>query len=186
MPAPTKHTPADRALVLKLHAEGKGRNDIQRATSFAASWISKVVADAGLTFERGAEVAAATAAKNADNKTKRAILIGRLYEQATKGLDRLDAPLYKTTLKASGGAEQVRELDFIPAADRRSELTTVAIALDKALVLEKVDGDNGAERAESVLDRLQGGLNKLGALPGGPAPIPQAAHVDSAQRPPEN
>lgn len=151
----TKRTPADRDRVLALHAEGKGRNEIHRETGYPLNYVSTVVKQAGLTFERGARVAAATAAATMDNKARRANIINRMYRQAEEVLDRLENPTEYTTLtKGTGGAEHATTLDFIPANDRKAELTSIGISLDKAIKLEQVDTDNGAKHAVSMLDRL--------------------------------
>ncbi|GAA3705467.1 hypothetical protein GCM10023081_46880 [Arthrobacter ginkgonis] len=149
------YTDTERTHVLDLHAKGVTRNAIMRETGYSARFISDTVADAGLTFARGAEVAAATQAKQIDNKARRATIIGRLYAQAEAVLDRLEQPTrYKTMVKGEKGVDIETVLDFIPPGDRRNELTSVGISLDKAVALEKIDTDNGAGQALSMLDRL--------------------------------
>lgn len=156
-----RYTDTDRQRVLTLHGEGRGRNDIARDTGYSTKFISETVHKEGKSFARTEQVQAATAAKTIDNKSRRVAIIARLYGQAEAVLDRLENPAtYKTITKGEKGLEIVETLDFIPPTDRRNELTSVGISLDKAITLEKVDGDNGTERAESMLDKLSADMKE--------------------------
>jgi hypothetical protein len=50
----TPLTSAKRKRILALHAEGKGRNDIAREAGVSAASVSKIIAEAGLSFDRTA------------------------------------------------------------------------------------------------------------------------------------
>ncbi|WP_457948292.1 hypothetical protein ACTAQI_20280 [Pseudarthrobacter sp. alpha12b] len=146
MPNP-KRTQADRDTVLKLHAQGTTRNDIARETGYSTAWVSKVVQEAGKSFARGEQVKAATEAKQADNKARRANIIGRLYKQAEDILTRLEASSFATLVPTGPGMQTPRDLDFIPPGDHRNLATSIAVFLDKALLLEKTDTDTSGTAA---------------------------------------
>jgi hypothetical protein len=67
---------------------------------------------------------------------------------------------WKTVLRATAGAEEVRELDFIPPNDKRSNASSLAShAGTIARLAPKEDGNQTAE-VDSVMDKLINGLQK--------------------------
>lgn len=131
--------------------------------------VTTVVREAGLSFERGPEVAAATEARKADNATRRASSVGRLYDLADRLLARLESDTFKATAE-SWGAVVVSELpqDAAPAGDVRSLASSVSNLLQSAAKLEQVDaGRSGAEGAVSVITALGEQMRALvGEYPG--------------------
>ena len=156
MPNP-KRTQADIDIVLKLHAQNKGRNDIVRETGYSTAWVSNVVKAAGLSFARGEQVKAATEAKVIDNKARRANIVGRLYKQAEDILTRLEAGTFSALVPTAPGVQSARDLDFIPPGDHRNLATAIAIFMDKALLLEKTDTDtSGTAAVDKWLEFMTG------------------------------
>ncbi|MDQ1053184.1 hypothetical protein QE394_001112 [Arthrobacter sp. SORGH_AS 212] len=178
MPNP-KRTQADRDTVLKLHAQGKGRNDIVRETGFSTAWVSNTVRDAGMSFARGERVKAATEAKQADNKARRAALVGRMYDRAEFILNRLEAPTFDALVPTGPGIQSARELTFVPAGEERNLATSVAVYLDKAMLLEKVDAVPERSEAQSMLGRLAEQLGVTSA----PSGQPEATGLPEGQQP---
>lgn len=153
MPNP-KRTQADKDTVLALHAQDISRNDIARQTGYSTAWISNVVKEAGKSFTRSDRVKAATEARVVDNKARRAKLVGRMYDRAEFILDRLEKPTFSALVPIGPGQQSPRDLNFVPAGEERNLATSVAVYLDKAMLLEKVDAVPERSEAQSMLSRL--------------------------------
>ncbi|GGV42565.1 helix-turn-helix domain-containing protein [Streptomyces spectabilis] len=65
-------TDADREAVRRLHADGKGRNEIARELRRSGRTISALADELGISFDRAAEVRAATEVRQADLADPRA------------------------------------------------------------------------------------------------------------------
>ncbi|TQJ60491.1 hypothetical protein FBY30_2759 [Arthrobacter sp. SLBN-83] len=178
MPNP-KRTQADRDIVLALHAQDKGRNDIVRETGYSTAWVSKVVKEAGLSFARSDRIKAATEAKTQDNKARRAKLVGRMYDRAEFILNRLEAPTFSALVPTGPGQQSPRDLDFVPAGEERNLATSVAVYLDKAMLLEKVDAVPERSEAQSMLSRLAEQLGVTNA----PSGEPETTELPQGQQP---
>lgn len=178
MPNP-KRTQSDRDRVLELHAQDVTRNDIARQTGYSKAWISGVVKAAGKTFERSEQVKAATQARVEDNKARRSKIVSRLYQRAETLLDRLEAPTFEALVPTGPGIQSARELDFVPAGEERNLATSVAVYLDKAMLLEKVDAVPERSEAQSMLGRLAEQLGVTSATSG----QPEAAGLPEGQQP---
>ncbi|MGW4648055.1 helix-turn-helix domain-containing protein [Kitasatospora sp. NPDC004289] len=160
---PDRHAPlteAEQALILELHAEGVSRNDINRQTKIGAGTISRVVADAGGTFERAPEVIAATRAIQIDHKIRRQAIVDRLYRRSEAVLDRLESDTYTYHLSGPEGPEEV-EAPNPPAQDERNLANSISSYLASAAKLEAVDAGDGASEARSVLGALAEGIRRV-------------------------
>ncbi|SDD86385.1 helix-turn-helix domain-containing protein [Actinokineospora iranica] len=145
-------TVADRARVRELHAEGKTRNDIARAINRSPSTVTGIARSLGLSFDRSA-TAAATTARQIDNRARRAEIVGRLYGRAEHLLARLEAPAYTFTATTINGIEST-SLDHVPAPDEKALASALSTHLSAAGRLEAVDADKGSESAKSMLGGL--------------------------------
>lgn len=139
MPAPPL-TDAERQQIRDLHAAGHGCNDIARQLGRDRATISKHAKDLGLTFDRK-QTKAATDARVADAKHKRAILSEQLLDDAL----RLRAQLWEpATVFNFGGRDNTyeeRTLDKPPFADQEKILRSLAVAVDKHARLLELDRD---------------------------------------------
>jgi hypothetical protein len=151
---PRPVTDADRAEILRRHAAGESRNAIAKALGRSGETVSKVVAKAGLSFERGPEVAAATQAKLTDLASRRAQLALDLQSDA----ERLRTQLWKPAkVYAFGGKENTyEEVEHPepPFSDKRAIMSTVATAVDRSLKLEPIKDESGADAVGSLLGGL--------------------------------
>ncbi|GGM65104.1 hypothetical protein GCM10012275_39560 [Longimycelium tulufanense] len=145
-------TDADRERVRVLHAEGKSRNEIARQIGRSVSTVTGIARALGLSFDRS-KTAAATAARQIDNRARRAELVARLYGRAEQVLARLDAPTYTFTATTVHGIETTR-LDHVPAPDEKALASAVSSHLSAAARLEQIDADKGSENAKSMLGGL--------------------------------
>jgi hypothetical protein len=149
-------TQEDRDRVAELHAEGKGRNDIADIMDRSGSTISRIAAsfDPPLSFERGPEVAAATAARKSDLAALRAELAFNLTVDA----DKLRRQMWEeTTVYSFGGKENTYEdhvFDEAPAAEKRALMGAAGMAIDRSLKLEPIEQSSGLEGAKSMLGSL--------------------------------
>lgn len=84
-------TDHDRQRVAELHAQGMSRNDIARQIKRSPSTVTKLARELGLAFDRAA-TRAATAAKVADAKARRADLALKLLDLAHEEADAFRQP----------------------------------------------------------------------------------------------
>lgn len=157
LPETTSHV---RAEIRRLHAAGKGRNEIAEALGVSTTTVTKYAALEGVTFDR-AQTATATAAKVRTLKERRAEIVSRLYTRAEANLDRLEADTFRTLVRGEGGAEHVDELDFVPPEHERALVATIGTALTSAAKLELQDGDQKADDAKSLLRNLGAALQAI-------------------------
>lgn len=146
---PTPITDEDRRHVLDLHAQGVGRNDIVRRLGIAAGSVTKIVQDAGLSFDRAA-TRAATKARQDDLADKRTTAMIGMYDQSLAILARLRAPEFRTIVRAEAGAEETRTLSFVPPRDLR-DLSDAASRLALAAARLEQVGNPQAERVKGLL-----------------------------------
>ncbi|TFI30156.1 helix-turn-helix domain-containing protein [Streptomyces sp. 4R-3d] len=160
MPVRNPVTQADRDRVAELHAEGKSRNDIADLMDRSGSTISGIARKLGLTFERGPEVASATAARQADLEERRQLLATRFIDIAEDSLDRI---YQETTVYSFGGKNNdYNDHTFpeAPIAERVKLMTAAAIAVDKSLKLAPAESNAGLDAAKSMLGSLGAALSE--------------------------
>lgn len=153
MPAPTPLSDAERQQIRDLHAAGHGCNDIARQLGRDRSTISRAAADMSITFDRK-QTRAATKARQADNAAIRAQLATDLLADAV----RLRAQLWEPcTIHSFGGKDNVyneHQVDEPPFRDKRDIMSTVGVAVEKALRLTDYDANSGASEARSMLSAI--------------------------------
>ncbi|MFJ2909368.1 helix-turn-helix domain-containing protein [Streptomyces sp. NPDC087228] len=170
-------TDTDRRAVRRHHAAGMSRNDIARKIKRSPSTVSTIAKDLGLTFDRAAEVATATAVRKADLDARRTEMAHRLHDVAERELGKMTAP---TLYWEWGGKDHTyaeREQPEPTPADRRTMMATAGAALDRSLKLLPPKQDPG-EQGRSVVGELMAGLARdYAARHGGP---PSEADDDQA------
>lgn len=153
MARPPKLTDHELAQLRALHAQGMTRNDIARQLGRAPATISTYAAAQGLSFDRS-RIEAATEARKADFRARRAELSDQLLTRAAEFLRQMDEP--HLTFKIGGRDNVYTEhiLDRPPVEALRNLVLSAAIAIDKHAVLEKIDSDTGSDAAGSLLGAL--------------------------------
>lgn len=144
-----------------LHTRGMGRNDIARDLGRSGETISRYAAREGLSFSRGGEVAAATAARSADLAVRRIALAEKLLADAENLREQLWS---ETTIFNFGGKDNTYAHETVPeppAADKRMIMTAIGVAIDRSLKLAPPADDTGAEQARSMVGQLMAGLGEL-------------------------
>lgn len=152
----------------RLHADGKGRNEIATLMQRSPRTISTYAEQLGLAFDRTA-TAVATEAKKVDAKARRARIVQRLYSRTERLLDQLegaDHHGFKFTTSTVNGIE-TESLDHVPGQEEKALSGAITQYMNQAVRLEQIDGDPGVEAARSMLGSLAEGLNKLASLDGG-------------------
>ncbi|MGW3511189.1 helix-turn-helix domain-containing protein [Streptomyces sp. NPDC000994] len=148
----------DRAAVKRLHKQGKSRNDIARAIKRSPSTVSKIAGELGLTFERGAEVVAATEARRIDLAARRALLAEQLHEDA----ERLRAQLWEPCTYGEFGGKDNKwaqvNLERPRFGDQRQILAAAGTAIEKSLKLSPAEGGENADQVKSMLGQLGAAL----------------------------
>ncbi|MEU6057993.1 hypothetical protein [Streptomyces sp. NPDC047097] len=154
-------TQADYDRVAELHAQGMGRNEIAGAMTRSPRTVSEIAEKLKLSFERGPEVAAATAARKADLALRRAELAYKLIVDAEKLREQM---WEETTVYSFGGKENsYNEHTFAeaPAAEKRALMGTAGMCIDRSLKLEPAGAAGGTEDAKSMLGKLAAGISAL-------------------------
>lgn len=153
-------TPDELDRIKAGHAAGKSCNAIARELGRSPSSVSKYARDLGLSWA-DKRPQAATAAKQADNRARRAALVSRLYDRAERIMDRLEAPHFKLVgMDKSGNAvTTLIDPDAIPGTEERA-LTGMAVnTLVAAARLEAVDAAHtGQGEARGILGALDTAL----------------------------
>ena len=154
-----------RQQILDLHAAGNTRNDIAREVGRSGSTVTKVVHDAGLTFDR-TDTEAATKARRADLAERRTQALDRemqILEAAQEHVLEVvvsKSRKHKRIIKAAMGADQVTELDFLPADDARNLANARSSSV--GIIAKLTDNDAGAEAAKSILVGLAEAIGVTG------------------------
>jgi hypothetical protein len=141
--------PEQRARAIKLAKAGKGRNEISKLIGLSGPSVTRIVAAAGLSFDRS-KTAAAVEAHRIDRAAVRADIIDRMYKRSQKILSRVEADAFTYRMPTQLGSETVTD-DAPPPGDEKNLASAVGIYLDKATRLELVDSDNGQSDAKSML-----------------------------------
>lgn len=151
-------TDADREQVQALHAEGLSRNEIARRIGRSGRTVSRIADDLGLDFERGERTRAATEAKKADAKARRAQLALDLLDDAARLREQLWQPAIVFNFGGRENTYEQHELPRPPAADQLKIVQAATIAATKSLDIEKHDADTGNEDERGMLLDLRDAL----------------------------
>lgn len=146
-------TNAEIKTILDLHATGTTRNDIARQTGRAQATVTKIVHDAGLSFDR-ASTEAATKARQADFRSRRAEISDRLLHKVVELLEQMDQPHLAFSF---GGRDNTYAEHVLPkpaTGDLRNLMQTASTAIGRHIDLERVDTESGAADARSMLGQL--------------------------------
>lgn len=147
-------TGQERADIVAMIERGMTRNDIQRATRRSGSTISGIAKAEGLTFGRRDEIRAATAARTADNRAKRAEISAKLLAKADALLDEMDGPFLAFNIGGKDNVYTEHPLDAAPSGDKRNLMQAASTALGRHIDLERHDVDEAAGDARSMLAEL--------------------------------
>ncbi|GII98377.1 hypothetical protein CLV28_0700 [Sediminihabitans luteus] len=109
--------------------------------------------DLGITSDR-TRTAAATQAKVADAKARRAALELRALTRVEHLYDRLEARTFTTLIRGAGAAEEEATLPFVPPADERQIAATISQHLNASLRIAEHDADDGHTAVIGMIDAI--------------------------------
>ncbi|MFT8538168.1 GcrA family cell cycle regulator [Bifidobacterium aquikefiri] len=142
-------TKAEEKKLKQLHSQGLSLNEIARQLHRSSSTIGKYSKQLGLSFAR-ARTKNATKAKQADAAALRADLKLRLLHEAVLMLDSLHKPFLLGGLGGKDNSYNEHVMPSPPPAEMRNLMTSVGIALQRSIELEKVDQQS--ETSVTVID----------------------------------
>jgi hypothetical protein len=154
-------TEAEKKRILVLHAQGMTRNDISRLVCRSPGSVSTVVADAGMTFARSDEVAAATEARRQDLEALRVETAYRLHIDADRLREQIWVP---GVVYAFGGRDNVyteHSVEEPPPADKRALATAAAALLDRSMKLCPPTTGSAEEEGRDLITSLMAGLKAV-------------------------
>lgn len=170
MAAPLTDDPELRAAVARLHAAGRGRNEIAAELGLGRGTVSKIAAALGLRFDRAADVATANAVRATQLAARRLDMAEDLQDAAERLRDQIFRP---HTYFDWGGKDHDFSTHDAPEpvpADKRALMSAIATALDRSMRLVPPREDGAAE-SRSVLGDLMAGLARdYAERHGGPPP----------------
>ena len=139
----------------------RSRNSIAREFAVAGETVTRICAEAGITFDR-TKTEAAVRAHAIDLAEDRALLAKMMLAEVQEQLDILNAPYMVWSFGGMDGEIHSHLLDSAPMMERNTALRSAGIAFDKVTrIVEKSDG--GLEQAVGVLDTLADGLQAAAA-----------------------
>jgi len=147
-----------RAEAIRLCREGKTRNAIARELNLGAATITKIVSDAGLSFDR-TKTEKAVKARSVDLSDMRTRLAQKMGLAAEDMLDKLDSPYLVFNFGGKDNTYEEHTLTDAPVEVRRSAVVTAGIAFDK--ITRIVERDPDTSGATSVLSAIETGLRAV-------------------------
>ncbi|MCI1914632.1 MAG: helix-turn-helix domain-containing protein [Bifidobacteriaceae bacterium] len=142
---------AEERKLKKLHGEGKSLTLIAKTLKRSTETISRHAKAQGLSFDRE-RTKKATEAHEADAAQLRSTLKLRLLHEAGLFLDQLHQPYTVYAFAGADGYFDSHELDKPPADQARNIMTSVGIALQRSLDLEKAD--QKSKTSTTVIDEF--------------------------------
>lgn len=137
------------AEIVRLAAEGLGRNEIARRLVVSVAAVSKH-APVG-SFDRSA-TAAAVKARQVDMAARRSELASDLLDEVARLLADMRAGHLAFGWYGKDGEYRFKKLEEPPPADKRALAGAASSLLSQHLRLVDHDTDGGVAQAESVLD----------------------------------
>ncbi|TQO23796.1 helix-turn-helix domain-containing protein [Paramicrobacterium agarici] len=145
-----------RARAVELAKQGLSRNAIARELGIGAATVTKIIAGAGLSFDRS-ETEQAVKARQIDLAAMRINLAEKMGTAASAMLDRIDDSYLVYNFGGKDNDYNEHVLDSAPVEVKRSIVVTAGIAFDK--ITRIVEKDNGGlEQAQGVLDQIAEGF----------------------------
>jgi hypothetical protein len=127
-------TEEERAEIIRLHGEGKGRNEIARLTRRSQRTVSVICAEEGLIFDV-TMTEEATRHRVAQLAERRAILAEELQGDAERLTEQMWQP---TTVFNFGGKDNTyaeKKFSEPPPAEKRNLMAAANLAIEKSLKL---------------------------------------------------
>ncbi|NUS78476.1 MAG: helix-turn-helix domain-containing protein [Streptomyces sp.] len=148
-------TDEERAEIRRLHAEGKGRNEIARLTGRSMRCISVQAGKMGLSFDR-TMTEEATRARKADLEERRVILAEALQGDAERLTEQLWEEHWVFNFGGKDNTYEKRLLPEPPADAKKNLMAAAGIAIEKSSKL--VPPDRGDQEGLAAVDAWLRGM----------------------------
>ena len=150
-------TEAERAEIIRLHREGKGRNEIGRIIGRAQRTVSVICAEEGLTFDV-TMTEAATRHRVAQLAALRAETAMDLHLDGMRLTQQMWEPTVVYSFGGKDNTYREKDVDEPPAADKRNLMAAANVAIEKSLKLVPPERED-TEGLAAVDQWLRGMLN---------------------------
>lgn len=163
--ANTRVTPDERAAIITTLRETENVRETARRHNRGRNTVSRIAIEAGLDVAGRPQTKTATEAITLDNRAKLALLKSELIDDARGLRAELHQPcVERKAMTVSRGGDRGAELVEVevhhpspPFADKQRIMTSVGIAVDKVIALERLDPPDTSE-GRSILEQLVDGL----------------------------
>lgn len=153
MPSPV--TAEERARITKAVRGGMSRNDAARRFERSPATISKIAHAAGLSFDRS-KTAAATKAKQADNRSRRASITTQMLDDIEKLQSQLFAPTKSFNFGGRDNTYNEVTLDEPTFRDKRDITASISNLMGRVLDTERIDQPQAGQGAlEDLVDAIR-------------------------------
>lgn len=170
-----------RIKVQQAHGQGKSRNAIAKEFGIAGQTVTRICADAGLSFDRS-QTMLAVRARHIDLAAERLQLVKKMVVVAQDALDDVDAPYLVFNIGGKDNTFTSELLDGPPEETRRSIMTSAGIAFDKATKALELTGDDGnLAEIKAALIGFKAGLAEVDFDDDANFSRPDAAEVDEPE-----
>ncbi|MBW5420283.1 helix-turn-helix domain-containing protein [Streptomyces sp. BG9H] len=129
-----KVTDAERAEIIRLHGEGKGRNEIARLIGRAQRTVSIICGEEGLVFDV-TMTEEATRHRVAQLADRRAMLAEALQDDAERLTEQLWQPAKVFNIGGKDNTYAEHDVDEPPADAKKNLMASAGIAIEKSLKL---------------------------------------------------
>ncbi|MFF8679505.1 helix-turn-helix domain-containing protein [Streptomyces sp. NPDC015237] len=127
-------TAEERAEIIRLHGEGKGRNEIGRITRRSQRTVSLICQEEGLEFDV-TMTEEATRHRIAQLADRRAMLAEALQDDAERLSEQMWRPSKVFRIGGSSNTYTEHEVDEPPADAKKDLMASAGIAIEKSLKL---------------------------------------------------
>ncbi|MFF8656814.1 helix-turn-helix domain-containing protein [Streptomyces huasconensis] len=152
--------PEERAEIIRLHSEGRGRNEIARLTRRSQRTVSIICAEEGLTFDV-TMTEEATRHRVAQLADRRAMLAEALQDDAERLTEQMWQPAVVFNFGGKDNTYEKREVEEPPADAKKNLMASAGIAIEKSLKLVPPVAETGEDDARSMLGKMMSGLTQV-------------------------
>lgn len=168
MAAARPWTDDDDARLRELHAAETSLRAIAAALDRSKTAVARRLAHHGLSAADRSQTMAATAAKVADARARRAALELALLEDAARLRQQLFAPTVAFNFGGKDNTYAEKRLDQPTFADQLKIVQATGAAIDRALRIAEHDADTGVDQAVGMLDQIAAAIGAAAAQIGDP------------------
>lgn len=168
MAAARPWTDDDDARLRELHAAETSLRAIAADLDRSKTAVARRLAHHGLSAADRSQTMAATAAKVADARARRAALELALLDDAARLRQQLFAPTVAFNFGGKDNTYAEKQLAQPTFADQLKIVQATGAAIDRALRIAEHDADTGVDQAVGMLDQIHAAIGAAAAHVGDP------------------